>query len=471
MPSKSADAFRTISEVADWLNTPAHVLRFWESKFSQVKPVKRAGGRRYYRPADMTLIGGIKKLLHDDGMTIKGVQKILREQGIKHVAAMSPPLDEDLSKIIEPPVTVDATLASPMPPPEPTTGQVLEFAERSSDDAPATDTAQPVDETPESADVTTKQTAPTGRQDATIADLFDDTDDEDQDNFFAPSGPSATAEQTDDLPLEDMVAEPEAQLVTEEDASSTEEPVESDPIDHEPKAVEPEPEIAQTDAFSTASAPLESEISEPDQSVATETESETVNAAADDLPDFVQKPLSERLAKDDTAAESEPEIPAEALPAGEAHTSEASPDKPEVLAEADLEADLETDFEPTSDATEQADPGPVLPVLPPLTPPAKPEPISDVAERHGDDIEPEVTPEPEIASVDTTPPDTAADGPKPANIVTPPDPSDHDIHANPGLLTLLTDSKTRDSGLSAEQVETLIIRVRAHHRRMSQAAR
>ena len=86
--SKSADAFRTISEVAEWLDTPAHVLRFWESKFTQVKPVKRAGGRRYYRPADMLLLGGIKKLLHDDGMTIKGVQKILREQGIKHVSSL-----------------------------------------------------------------------------------------------------------------------------------------------------------------------------------------------------------------------------------------------------------------------------------------------------------------------------------------------------------------------------------------------
>jgi DNA-binding transcriptional MerR regulator len=91
--SKSREAFRTISEVADWLETPAHVLRFWESKFAQVKPVKRAGGRRYYRPADMELLGGIKRLLHDDGMTIKGVQKLLREKGVRHVAAMSPPLD------------------------------------------------------------------------------------------------------------------------------------------------------------------------------------------------------------------------------------------------------------------------------------------------------------------------------------------------------------------------------------------
>ena len=91
---KSPDAFRTISEVAEWLDRPAHVLRFWESKFSQVKPVKRAGGRRYYRPQDMLLLGGIKKLLHEEGMTIKGVQKVLRENGVKHVSDISDPLDD-----------------------------------------------------------------------------------------------------------------------------------------------------------------------------------------------------------------------------------------------------------------------------------------------------------------------------------------------------------------------------------------
>jgi resuscitation-promoting factor RpfA len=90
---KSPDAFRTISEVADWLGVPTHVLRFWESRFPQVKPVKRAGGRRYYRPADMTLLGGIKRLLHDDGMTIRGVQKMLREEGVRHVSSYSQPLD------------------------------------------------------------------------------------------------------------------------------------------------------------------------------------------------------------------------------------------------------------------------------------------------------------------------------------------------------------------------------------------
>ena len=89
---KSADAFRTISEVAEWLETETHVLRFWESKFSQIKPVKRAGGRRYYRPKDMLIIGGIKKLLHEDGLTIKGTQRIIKDQGLDYVSNLSKPL-------------------------------------------------------------------------------------------------------------------------------------------------------------------------------------------------------------------------------------------------------------------------------------------------------------------------------------------------------------------------------------------
>ena len=88
---KSPDAFRTISEVADFLETPAHVLRFWESRFPQIKPVKRAGGRRYDRPADVALLAGIRQLLHQDGMTIRGVQKILRDQGVRHVISLTDP--------------------------------------------------------------------------------------------------------------------------------------------------------------------------------------------------------------------------------------------------------------------------------------------------------------------------------------------------------------------------------------------
>jgi len=88
MVEKSKNAFRTISEVSDLLDVPAHVLRFWESKFSQIKPVKRGGGRRYYRPNDIDLIRGIRDLLYTEGLTIKGVQKVLREKGIRHVTAL-----------------------------------------------------------------------------------------------------------------------------------------------------------------------------------------------------------------------------------------------------------------------------------------------------------------------------------------------------------------------------------------------
>lgn len=114
---KSPDAFRTISEVADVLETPAHVLRFWESRFPQIRPVKRAGGRRYYRPSDVALLAGIKRLLHDEGLTIRGVQKILRDQGVRHVAGLS---DDSVS--VE-------DLVTPQP-----TGEVVPFDSRRDDD-------------------------------------------------------------------------------------------------------------------------------------------------------------------------------------------------------------------------------------------------------------------------------------------------------------------------------------------------
>lgn len=85
---KSPEAFRTISEVADDLDLPQHVLRFWETRFSQIKPMKRGGGRRYYRPDDIDLLKGIRKLLYDQGYTIKGVQKLLRQNGVKFVTAI-----------------------------------------------------------------------------------------------------------------------------------------------------------------------------------------------------------------------------------------------------------------------------------------------------------------------------------------------------------------------------------------------
>lgn len=122
---KSPDAFRTISEVADLLEVPAHVLRFWESRFTQIRPVKRAGGRRYYRPTDVALLAGIRRLLHDQGITIRGVQKILREQGVRHVCELADQglasdaqqewSDEDATVVAPPPAGAERVIPWPGP--------------------------------------------------------------------------------------------------------------------------------------------------------------------------------------------------------------------------------------------------------------------------------------------------------------------------------------------------------------------
>ena len=103
-PHKSAEAFRTISEVALELDVPQHVLRFWESRFAQIKPVKRAGGRRYYRPEDIDLLKGIRALLYGDGFTIKGVQKVLKERGLRHVAGVGRGGVPDIAPVAAPQV-------------------------------------------------------------------------------------------------------------------------------------------------------------------------------------------------------------------------------------------------------------------------------------------------------------------------------------------------------------------------------
>lgn len=95
---KGPDAFRTISEVADDLDLPQHVLRFWETRFGQIKPLKRGGGRRYYRPDDVDLLRGIRHLLYGEGYTIRGVQQILREQGLRHVQAIGQSAAEEAER-------------------------------------------------------------------------------------------------------------------------------------------------------------------------------------------------------------------------------------------------------------------------------------------------------------------------------------------------------------------------------------
>lgn len=154
--AKAKDAFRTISEVAEWLDTPTHVLRFWESKFTQIKPVKGAGGRRYYRPDDIDLLGGIKQLLHEDGLTIKGTQKLLREKGAKYVATLGASImveltdDDSKSAPVETPAKPPVIAAAPETSNVTSFQRALPFDEPAvADDAPAaTGPAQDIPELP-----------------------------------------------------------------------------------------------------------------------------------------------------------------------------------------------------------------------------------------------------------------------------------------------------------------------------------
>ena len=105
--AKGPEAFRTISEAADELGVPQHVLRFWESKFSFIRPMKRAGGRRFYRPQDIAVLAGVRRLLHDEGYTIKGVQRLHREEGVKRL----------LDPSVGPPAAKSAEAKAPAPEP------------------------------------------------------------------------------------------------------------------------------------------------------------------------------------------------------------------------------------------------------------------------------------------------------------------------------------------------------------------
>ena len=105
---KGPDAFRTISEVADDLDVPQHVLRFWETRFTQIKPLKRGGGRRYYRPDDIDLLKGIRHLLYGEGYTIKGVQRILKEDGLRFVQSVGRG-----ERVVEAPAPAESARAEP----------------------------------------------------------------------------------------------------------------------------------------------------------------------------------------------------------------------------------------------------------------------------------------------------------------------------------------------------------------------
>lgn len=235
MAKKAKDAFRTISEVADWLDVPAHVLRFWESKFPQIKPVKRAGGRRYYRPSDMRLIGGIKTLLHDQGITIRGVQLKLKEDGIDAVSALSQPVNSVTSTPKQ--KTIDAK-ADPKPvvedPKEVDTPVQDTTSEQ--DDASEHDAA-PFIEAPEDTTTGGDNVVPMSRRDIRRADLETQASEMKEDTTASEPAPEETVP-------EETTPEPETPAADPEPISeTTPEPVADTP--------EPEPVVAATPVIST----------------------------------------------------------------------------------------------------------------------------------------------------------------------------------------------------------------------------
>ncbi|KMK67388.1 MerR family transcriptional regulator [Puniceibacterium sp. IMCC21224] len=334
--SKSPDAFRTISEVAEWLDTPAHVLRFWESKFTQVKPVKRAGGRRYYRPADMDLLSGIKRLLHDDGMTIKGVQKILREQGVRYVATLAEyPDGEDapdhieeapFAEMAEPadvvvPFNMHQTESGPIPAAPPVSQPELPPL-----------TSDPMADTPETeperlpAEPTLWENMPpqdappdeeTETADPLTPDEMEESDDMSEMAPPSPSGPNvatpAAEELTEPEPPETELSQTETLENEAEDA-----PIEAAELPH---SAEPERESA----VAPDDAP---DALEPEASA----DSDTIDATAADLPlpAFLQNPLGSPP-KESITAPSEPEqVPevAEHVPEVVEHVDESALQKP-----------------------------------------------------------------------------------------------------------------------------------------------
>jgi DNA-binding transcriptional MerR regulator len=295
--SKSPDAFRTISEVAEWLETPAHVLRFWESKFTQVKPVKRAGGRRYYRPADMMLLGGIKKLLHDDGMTIKGVQKMLSEQGIRAVSGLSATLpgeseddwtlDDSAYEDAEE-MGAEQIEEAPFVEAEAPASTVVPFT-GSLQETPSEADAAP--ETPPQHPLPPEDTAPAPEPEEVSADI-PEADLPDPDRV-------ETAEALDKIAAETEDGEPD----------ETVNPAPTDgPLFETPSALG-EGFVSEETLSDTSDAPDPAPTDMPaDTHVAERSEEDTLLG---DTPEFLAKPLAERGESDAPAVEDQPTEPAE----------------------------------------------------------------------------------------------------------------------------------------------------------------
>ncbi len=287
---KSRDAFRTISEVADWLETPAHVLRFWESKFTQVKPVKRAGGRRYYRPGDMELLGGIKKLLHEDGMTIKGVQKVLREQGVRYVSGLSSQVaDGDDEGVID-----DAPYTEV--PEQPLTSEVVAFPTPAQAqlpmDMPAVE--QPLPEAPRQG-LAPPSDEPLAQEAATA-----DAPEAEEIETEAAAEQSGLAPQTPD---DTTIAAPEETALPLEEEAPSEVGIQQD-------AAEPLETGAALEVSSTEDTTgMEADLAEPPAP-------EDVIATTPDTPGFDDLPLPQATSDSSNAPEGDSDASAEALDPG-----------------------------------------------------------------------------------------------------------------------------------------------------------
>ena len=403
--SKSADAFRTISEVADWLDTPAHVLRFWESKFTQVKPVKRAGGRRYYRPADMLLLGGIKRLLHEDGMTIKGVQKLLREKGVGHVAGLAPPLDgesevEEATAITPPKeaeVVTFPVAARPAPVAQP--DEASTEATEAEPDAPAAEAA-PV-ETPVAEETTAEETV----VDETVADetAADETAAEASIDATSPEEPTAGSQPPAGEPVE---------------ASALQEPAPEDPA---------APDTASEEVTAATGA--------------------TVDEGEDDTPALPFGDPVEALspAAPDPAFTPEP-------PASEAGDQSGDEIAPAAFAEEDeIEAApfIEAIYEDPAHSGEIEE-----------APFIEAEPEEDEAQAPTDIFAHRAPPAPRPSLFAMTQePVTPTPGPRAASVTTPPDPADSELVAAPGLLSRISERRTGFSAQDLAHIRPLAARL------------
>lgn len=252
---KSPEAFRTITEVSKWLDTPAHVLRFWESRFPEVSPVKRAGGRRYYRPEDMKILGGIKTMLHDKGQSIKDVQDLLSEEGADGIAALSPELTFDTPadsgagdegtetspRLNLVPDKAQPTEADAQPPapsdiagvPAPETEADAELEPDLEADAPSDAKTEPAVE----------QTQPTAQEEEPGLPLADSVPDEPSNSSpeavpepEAEAGASLSDEDSSDVENPDLFAQAEDEPVSKSDGFQSRRTQRS-----APKASEPEP--------------------------------------------------------------------------------------------------------------------------------------------------------------------------------------------------------------------------------------